>query len=49
MGKYDIEVNSYDKLYYEEQLLKHKFAEKKFDLDKASRVLDIGCGTGIFA
>ncbi len=49
MGKYDIEVNSYDKLYYEEQLLKHKYAEKKFDLDNASRVLDIGCGTGIFA
>ncbi len=45
MEYYDAIAPSYNELYGDEQLTKYKGIE---DICKGARVLDIGCGTGLF-
>lgn len=52
MGYYDEIAGSYDELYREEQLkklelIKKKLAEHGFEVTKGTKLLDVGCGTGI--
>ena len=49
MKDYDLKANSYDWLYLEEQMSKYEFAEKRTELGIESKVLDLGCGTGLFS
>ncbi len=46
---YDVKANSYDRLYLDEQMLKYSHAEKRITTVIDSKVLDLGCGTGLFA
>jgi malonyl-CoA O-methyltransferase len=45
---YDLKSESYDELYSKEQISKYRYAGKYFELNSTSKVLDIGCGTGLF-
>ena len=42
---YDVTADSYDQLYYEEQLAKYRVALSKIRLEENDRILDAGCGT----
>ena len=44
---YDYIAASYDKLYKEEQLKKLFLVKEKLSISQTSKLLDIGCGTGI--
>jgi cyclopropane fatty-acyl-phospholipid synthase-like methyltransferase len=46
--RYDAEANGYDELYSEEQRTKFEFALRRIALRREDRILDCGCGTGIF-
>mgnify|MGYP001587418410 CR=1 FL=1 len=44
---YDIIAKSYNELYEEEQLIKLRIIKGHLKVSKTSKLLDIGCGTGI--
>ena len=46
--RYDAEANGYDELYSDEQRTKFEFALRRIALRREDRILDCGCGTGIF-
>jgi len=46
--RYDAEANGYDELYSDEQRTKFEFALHRIALRREDRILDCGCGTGIF-
>jgi len=47
MRRYDTTARSYDELYGEEQEAKYLKALEHLELAADSRVLDVGCGTGL--
>ncbi|MCX8153593.1 MAG: methyltransferase domain-containing protein [Candidatus Bathyarchaeota archaeon] len=47
MRRYDLTAQLYDRRYAEEQALKYRAAIEKLCIDGNSRVLDVGCGTGL--
>ena len=46
--RYDAEANGYDELYSDEQRTKFEFALHRIALRREDRILDCGCGTGLF-
>jgi ubiquinone/menaquinone biosynthesis C-methylase UbiE len=46
--RYDAETDAYDDLYSEEQRIKYDLALHHIALSCENRILDCGCGTGIF-
>jgi ubiquinone/menaquinone biosynthesis C-methylase UbiE len=46
--RYDAEANGYDELYSDEQRTKFEFALRRIALRREDRILDCGCGTGLF-
>lgn len=46
--RYDAEADAYDELYLEEQTIKYELALRRIAYSGADRILDCGCGTGIF-
>jgi ubiquinone/menaquinone biosynthesis C-methylase UbiE len=46
--EYDLKSGSYDELYSEEQISKYRSVRKWFELNSQTKILDIGCGTGLF-
>lgn len=46
--RYDTEANGYDELYSDEQRKKFEFALRRLALRREDRILDCGCGTGMF-
>ena len=47
--KYDLSAQFYDRWYAQIQLEKYKLMLTDFQLQKDSRVLDLGCGTGLLS
>ena len=47
MGYYDAIAKSYDGLHKEEQLKKFSIIKSRIKTGKSTRILDVGCGTGI--
>ena len=47
MRRYDLTAQLYDMRYAEEQELKYKTALESLNVARKSKVLDIGCGTGL--
>lgn len=47
MEYYNIISNGYDELYKEEQLKKLSIIKDNIKIDEHTKVLDVGCGTGI--
>jgi ubiquinone/menaquinone biosynthesis C-methylase UbiE len=45
---YDAQADSYDELYADEQRRKYELALNQIDLGAEDRILDCGCGTGLF-
>jgi malonyl-CoA O-methyltransferase len=46
--RYDAEADGYDELYSDEQRTKYELVFRRIVLCGADRILDCGCGTGIF-
>ena len=46
--RYDAEADGYDELYSDEQRTKYELAFRRIVFCGADRILDCGCGTGIF-
>ena len=46
--RYDAEADGYDELYSDEQRTKYELAFRSIVFCGADRILDCGCGTGIF-
>jgi ubiquinone/menaquinone biosynthesis C-methylase UbiE len=46
--RYDSEADGYDELYSEEQRTKYELALRRIAISREDRILDCGCGTGIF-
>ena len=46
--RYDSEANGYDELYSDEQRTKYELALRRIAISRQDRILDCGCGTGIF-
>jgi ubiquinone/menaquinone biosynthesis C-methylase UbiE len=46
--RYSAEANGYDELYSDEQRTKYELVLPRVALSEGSRILDCGCGTGIF-
>ena len=46
--RYDAEADAYDELYSDEQRTKYELVFRRIVFCGADRVLDCGCGTGIF-
>jgi ubiquinone/menaquinone biosynthesis C-methylase UbiE len=46
--RYDAEADGYDELYSEEQRTKYELALRRIAISRGDRILDCGCGTGIF-
>ena len=49
MEYYDTIASGYDELHREEQLKKYRLVMQHFDIGKDDRLLDVGCGTGLFS
>jgi len=47
MRRYDLTAEMYDARYAEEQVAKYKAALARLKITRNSRVLDVGCGTGL--
>ena len=47
MRRYDLTAEMYETRYAEEQAVKYKAALKSLNINGDSRVLDVGCGTGL--
>jgi len=47
MRRYDLTAQLYDMRYAEEQALKYRAALEQLHINGDSRVLDVGCGTGL--
>ena len=47
MRRYDLTAEMYETRYAEEQDVKYKAALKSLNINGDSRVLDVGCGTGL--
>jgi ubiquinone/menaquinone biosynthesis C-methylase UbiE len=47
MGYYDDIAEGYDELHGAEQLVKLKLIAKHLNVDKNTKILDVGCGTGL--
>jgi len=47
MHRYDLTAHIYDMRYAEEQTAKIEAVMKSINMEKASSVLDVGCGTGL--
>jgi len=47
MHRYDLTAEIYERRYAEEQAVKYKAALKHILINKDSKVLDVGCGTGL--
>ncbi len=47
MRRYDLTAEMYERRYAEEQAVKYKAALKHIVINKDSKVLDVGCGTGL--
>ncbi len=47
MGYYDIIAEGYNELYLEEQINKLDIIKRHIKINKGTRILDVGCGTGI--
>ena len=47
MRRYDLTAQLYDVRYAEEQELKYKTALERLNIARNSKVLDVGCGTGL--
>ena len=47
MRRYDLTAQLYDVRYAEEQELKYKTALERLNVARNSKVLDVGCGTGL--
>lgn len=45
---YDTEADAYDELYSEEQRIKYELVLHRIACSSEDRILDCGCGTGIF-
>ena len=48
MRRYDLTAQMYDQRYSEEQKAKYKAALEGLNITHCSKVLDVGCGTGMF-
>jgi ubiquinone/menaquinone biosynthesis C-methylase UbiE len=48
MRRYDLTAQMYDQRYGEEQEAKYKAALEGLNITHCSKVLDVGCGTGMF-
>ena len=48
MRRYDLTAQMYDQRYGEEQEAKYKAALEGLNITPCSKVLDVGCGTGMF-
>jgi ubiquinone/menaquinone biosynthesis C-methylase UbiE len=48
MRRYDLTAQMYDQRYGEEQEAKYKAALEGFNITHCSKMLDVGCGTGMF-
>jgi ubiquinone/menaquinone biosynthesis C-methylase UbiE len=48
MRRYDLTAEMYERRYAEEQAAKYKAALEHLNITRNSRVLDVGCGTGLF-
>jgi SAM-dependent methyltransferase len=46
--RYDSEADGYDELYSDEQRTKYELALRRIAISRQDRILDCGCGTGIF-
>jgi len=46
--RYDSEADGYDELYSDEQRTKYELALRCIAISREDRILDCGCGTGIF-
>ena len=46
--RYDSEADGYDELYSDEQRTKYELALRRIAIGREDRILDCGCGTGIF-
>ena len=47
MQRYDLTAEMYEMRYADEQAIKYKAALKSLNINGESRVLDVGCGTGL--
>jgi len=47
MGYYDIIAEGYNELYQEEQINKLNIIKSNIKVNKSTRLLDLGCGTGV--
>jgi len=47
MRRYDLTAEMYEMRYAEEQVVKYKASLKSLNITRNSRVLDVGCGTGL--
>lgn len=47
MAYYDAIAKGYNELYQEEQLNKLSIIKKNIKINKSTKILDVGCGTGI--
>jgi ubiquinone/menaquinone biosynthesis C-methylase UbiE len=47
MQRYDLTAGMYDARYAEEQVAKYKAALERLKITRNSRILDVGCGTGL--
>jgi ubiquinone/menaquinone biosynthesis C-methylase UbiE len=46
--RYDAEADAYDELYSDEQRMKYELALRRMAFSCEDRIIDCGCGTGIF-
>jgi ubiquinone/menaquinone biosynthesis C-methylase UbiE len=47
LRRYDLTAEMYDVRYAEEQAVKYRAALERLNISRHSRVLDVGCGTGL--